>query len=89
MTSQAMGGIFFAHLSPPSFSDQQLRQGLPVFWFAAILPLLVIDDRALRPRLTYTVAGVGLNGFDDGELFRPPLSFRHSVILFLPFAANH
>jgi hypothetical protein len=60
---------------------------LPVLGFAAIMPFLVVDDHALRPGLPYKFPGVRLDRFDDREFFRPPLSFRHRVIL-LPAAAG-
>ena len=48
-----------------------------MFGFAAVLALLVVDNHALGARLAYPIAGVGLYGFDDRELFRTPLPFRH------------
>ena len=56
-----------------------------MFWLTAILPFLVVDDHTLRPGLPYAFPGVGLDRFDDREFLRPPLSFRHTVIL-LPAA---
>jgi hypothetical protein len=50
------------HLS--SFSAQQLRQGLGMFRFATLRALWVFDH-AFRPGLSYTVAGIGLDRFDD------------------------
>ena len=52
-----------------------------MFWLAAILPFLVVDNHALRPGLPYTFPGVGFDRFDDGEFLRSPLSFRHTVFL--------
>ena len=52
-----------------------------MLWLTAILPFLVVDDHTLRPGLPYAFPGVGLDRFDDGEFLRPPLSFRHQVIL--------
>jgi hypothetical protein len=59
-----------------SFSAQQVRHGLAVFWFAAVSPFGVFDH-SLRPGLTNTFAGIGLNRFDDGKFFRPPLPLSH------------
>jgi hypothetical protein len=59
-----------------SFSAQQLRHGLAVLWFAAA-SLSGIFDHPLRPGLANTFAGIGLDRFDDGELFRPPLPLSH------------
>jgi hypothetical protein len=59
-----------------SFSAQQLRHGLAVFWFSAVSPFGVFD-RSLRPGLANAFAGIGLDRFDDGKLFRPPFPLSH------------
>jgi hypothetical protein len=50
-----------------------------MFWFAAVLPSLVIDDHPLRAWLADTITRVRLNGFHNRELFRTPLPFRHPL----------
>jgi hypothetical protein len=59
-----------------SFSAQQLRHGLAVPWFAAVSPFGIFDH-SLGPGLANTFAGIGLNRFDDGKLFRPSLPLSH------------
>jgi hypothetical protein len=51
-----------------------------VFGLARLGPLRVFDH-SLRPGLAYPLAGVGLDGFDDRKLFRPPLPLGHKAIL--------
>src|ERR1700738_3477068 len=66
--------------SSPSFSAQELRQGLGVFGLTPLGPLRILNH-SFRPGLSYPLPGVGLDRFDDRKLLRPPLPLGHKAIL--------